>query len=654
MLYGIPAHSCEIHYPKCKGKTWGMASTPLTLPISRRRSLWLESVSRMSSISNTPRESDSKGRSLEKSRILEIASTRTSSDLESFLCSNPADVHLRDSSGLTVMMHIVSKPWDADRVIELCGVLLNHGADLNEPDAEGYTTCHWASACGHKSALDYILSHPEADPLARGHDGDTPLHRACRLGRTDNIVVILTRWPHFIREVNLALHTPLEVAGVWLAHVNVATREKVRLAIAGISPSTRTLVLHHDDCLLHLPRMNGSQGDQPWESPERVLSIMSGVRRSQAVRQDPLLFVSTDFPPATDSQILRCHSQEYLRFLYSLEELVEDTPIPLTPAVQQRLGPLTRTKSNSLSDTSYSSGTLAAARRACGAVCHAASEVLSGSARNAFCVVRPPSHHCGFDGPLVDSCSGSCGFSILNAVMVAAMDVIATRGKRVAIVDLDVHHGNGTEDIVRQLARPEDILFVSIHMFDNSFYPASGRKSDFARNIHNVPVQPLWQDEAAGRLVWLAAVEEKVVPLLASFRPDLVLISAGFDGASGDVGNCRHRKGEFSQVGMDLSPADFAAATESVVRIANSVCAGKVVSVLEGGYGKVQWVESRVSRTDSDASTRASEDADCLSPGSLRNGRKRNRPSATLTQVINRQPLAAAALQHVRALLALT
>ena len=587
---------------------------------------------------------------------MDIACDEPVEHLQSFLDLNRLDVHLKDACGLTPLMHMVCKQWEPSKTILVCSTIVKYGADINATDTEGYTTVHWAAACGDKQVFEYILSLPEADPLARGLDGDTPLHRACRLGRTENISVLLGRWPHFIREVNNELHTPLEVAGLWMGHVNNSIREVVRERFAVDSPACKTLVLHHDDCLLHIPRTNGSQGDQPWESPERVHAIVNSIRRSSQIRNDPLLSVTSDFPLASDAQILRCHSQEYLRFLYSLDELLEAEPgpIPLTPAVQQRLGQLDRTKSSSLSDTSYSRGTLAAAKRACGAVCHAVSQVMSGGARNAFCAVRPPSHHCGYDGPLVDSCNGSCGFSILNAVMVAAMDVIVTKNKKVAVVDLDIHHGNGTEDIVRKLARPEDLLFVSIHMFDGSFYPATGAKSDLSRNIHNVPMQPLWNDETGGRGLWLAAVEEKIVPLLASFRPDIVLISAGFDGGSGDVGNCKHRPGQVSQIGMDLSPVDFAAATDSVIRIANSVCDGKVVSVLEGGYGKVQWTETRVARADSDASTKASEDADWSSPGSLRNGRKRKRPSSNLVQVINRQPLAAAALQHLRALLALT
>jgi acetoin utilization deacetylase AcuC-like enzyme len=442
----------------------------------------------------------------------------------------------------------------------------------------------------------------------------------------------------------------IEVAGVWMGRLNNTFREAIREASKACFSKWGTEVLHHDDCMLHLPRTGGSQGDQPWESPDRIETMMGNFGR---LGVDSLVKIITDFPLAMDEQILRCHSFDYLDFLYSMEISVrEDTsPVPFTPAVQRTLAklPPERTKSSSLSDTSYSAGTLIAARRACGAVLRATADVIEGKCRNAFCVIRPPGHHVGFNGPLLDSHGGSCGFSILNSVMVAAMDAVERLGKRVAILDLDVHHGNGTEHIIRELNRPKDILFISIHLYDGRFYPASGAESDLSRNIYNIPISPLWGN-GDGRTEWLNAVRNRMFPLVAAFRPDVVFLSMGFDGANGDVGNSRHQVGQASQVGLDLLPSDFSSITEELCRLANGICEGRIVSVLEGGYGKFHWTE--VHGSISDASTHAGSD-DSSPSLSLRNGRKRLRPNPISTRVINRQPLANAALHHLKALMGL-
>ena len=205
-----------------------------------------------------------------------------------------------------------------------------------------------------------------------------------------------------------------------------------------------------------------------------------------------------------------------------------------------------------------------------------------------------------------------------------------------------------------QLHKVSDLMFVSIHLHDGTFYPTTGLESDLGSNVHNIPIRPLWtnQDGLAecGRIAWIAGVRRQIIPLLYSFRPDIILVSMGFDGGNVDVGNYKHVTGQVSQVGLDLSPADFSLITEELSKAANAICGGRLVSVLEGGYGKVQWTE--LASTASDASTRAgSEDSSPIS--SLRNGRKRVRSSGQFTQIINRQPLAVAATNHVKALMGL-
>lgn len=230
--------------------------------------------------------------------------------------------------------------------------------------------------------------------------------------------------------------------------------------------------------------------------------------------------------------------------------------------------------------------------------------------------------------------------------------------ERCAIIDIDVHHGNGTEEIVRKCHDPSKLFFFSIHLFDNDkdekkrhsnqfaykFYPGTGSKDDLAMNLINVPILPLWKDmspaaapkthntrkktrgapEATddssepstprisshandvpsdggstsnasvprhssaappGRMAYRQAIQNRLLPALRAFNPDLILISAGFDAAKGDVGNARHEKGR-ERMGLDLEPEDYAWTTRKILEIADICCQGRVVSVLEGGYGR--------------------------------------------------------------------
>jgi acetoin utilization deacetylase AcuC-like enzyme len=287
--------------------------------------------------------------------------------------------------------------------------------------------------------------------------------------------------------------------------------------------------------------------------------------------------------------------------------------------------------------------------------------VLLGRNRNAFCAVRPPGHHAGVNGLLEGG--ESCGFCIFNNVAAGALHAISDDKllcERCAIVDIDVHHGNGTEEIVRKCSDPSKLFFFSIHLYDNDktdkkrsssqfaykFYPGTGSKDDLAMNIINVPIMPLWKDFSSasapakthntrkkvrsaqettddssepstprissrasdvasdtgssnanapsprhasaappGRMAYRQAIQNRLLPALRAFNPDLILISAGFDAAKGDVGNARHEKGR-ERMGLDLEPEDYAWTTRKILEIADICCQGRVVSVLEGGYGR--------------------------------------------------------------------
>ena len=178
------------------------------------------------------------------------------------------------------------------------------------------------------------------------------------------------------------------------------------------------------------------------------------------------------------------------------------SPMPFTPLVQQSRGAApSALKDPTTSDTKLSPGSYAAAVRAAGAVVHAIEAVTAGRCRNALCLVRPPGHHAGVRGLIPGSVS--CGFCVFNSVMVGAAHALALGpekggASRVAVIDFDVHHGDGTEEIVRRLALahpPHALLFASIHLYDpgdaafSPFYPASGAADSLLHNVINVPIR---------------------------------------------------------------------------------------------------------------------------------------------------------------------
>ena len=206
-------------------------------------------------------------------------------------------------------------------------------------------------------------------------------------------------------------------------------------------------------------------------------------------------------------------------------------------------------------DTIASPGTWAAVQRSAGAAVAATDAVIDGTAENAFCSVRPPGHHATRDQAM--------GFCFVNSICVAARHALDVRGlERVAIVDFDVHHGNGTEDII---ANDERVLMVSI--FQNPLYPYSGTHP-LGDNMVNVPVPPYTRGPEVRALI-----EKSWMERLDAFRPQMIFISAGFDA---------HRDDELGQLG--LVEADYAWMTERIKDVADRHAQGRIVSCLEGGY----------------------------------------------------------------------
>jgi acetoin utilization deacetylase AcuC-like enzyme len=242
-----------------------------------------------------------------------------------------------------------------------------------------------------------------------------------------------------------------------------------------------------------------------------------------------------DAPLVDASRLALAHEQSYLD---SLEALSPDEGIAWVDG-----------------DTAMNPHSLKAARRAAGAVVRAVDLVLGGEARCAFCGVRPPGHHAERDRAM--------GFCFYNNIAIGALHALDAHGlKRVAIVDFDVHHGNGTEHIV---AGDERILFCST--FQHPFYPNSGHECDEA-NVVNVPLP-----QGTGSEGFRAAVSDHWLPALERFAPELILISAGFDAHQAD-----------DMAGINLIDADYGWVTGELLTAARRSAQGRIVSSLEGGY----------------------------------------------------------------------
>jgi acetoin utilization deacetylase AcuC-like enzyme len=208
-------------------------------------------------------------------------------------------------------------------------------------------------------------------------------------------------------------------------------------------------------------------------------------------------------------------------------------------------------------DTIVSPGSWEAALRATGATLYAVDQVMAGNADNAFCAVRPPGHHA--------EPSRAMGFCLFNSVAVAALHARAKHGaKRVAVVDFDVHHGNGTQ---AAFWTDKDLLYASTHQMP--LFPGTGALNETGvGNIWNAPLAPGDDGED-----FLAAFEGRILPALDAFAPDFLLISAGFDA---------HIRDPLAQIRL-LEP-DFAWVTEQLMEAAAKHAGGKLVSTLEGGY----------------------------------------------------------------------
>jgi acetoin utilization deacetylase AcuC-like enzyme len=299
--------------------------------------------------------------------------------------------------------------------------------------------------------------------------------------------------------------------------------------------ATNTLIVTHLSGLEH------DTGPYHPESPDRLRSVLSALEQSdfKDVRR-------ADAPLVTPEQIARAHPGAFAA--------------NLTKAMP------TSGRRNIDADTVVSPGSNEAMLRAAGAVVRGVDAVAKGEARNAFSAMRPPGHHA--------ESSRAMGFCLINNAAVGAYHARAVHGfQRVAVIDFDVHHGNGTQDIFWDDA---DAFYASTHQFP--FYPGTGARAEKGahNNIVNVPL-------AAGARgdVFRAGFRDEILPALTAFKPDFIIISAGFDA---------HKDDPLAQLG--LTENDFAWVTAALMDVAGQTCAGRVVSVLEGGYNLDALAES--------------------------------------------------------------
>ena len=289
-----------------------------------------------------------------------------------------------------------------------------------------------------------------------------------------------------------------------------------------------TSYITHPDCLRH------EMGAGHPESPERLNAVNEHMRAAGLL--DTLHCLPAPLAEADD--LKRVHRSSYVDLIF--EHAPSEGYVQLDP------------------DTAMNAHSLAAARRAAGAGIRAVDELMAATSDNAFCAVRPCGHHA--------TRTRSMGFCIFNNVAVAAAYALDKKGlQRVAIVDFDVHHGNGTEDIFSTPQWQERVLMASF--FQHPFYPYSGTEAP-APNMVNVPL-PAGSGGAAAR----KAVTEQWLPALTAFGPQMILISAGFDAHRDDLLG-----------GLKLVEADYEWITHELMTLAARCSQGRIVSMLEGGY----------------------------------------------------------------------
>lgn len=288
----------------------------------------------------------------------------------------------------------------------------------------------------------------------------------------------------------------------------------------------RTALVTHKACLEH---------DTGRGHPERIDRLRAVLQALQAPKFADLIRIEA--PAAERAAIERIHDADYVESVFAA-----------IPAEGHAMLD---------GDTIVSPGSGEAALRAAGAVIAAVDRLAAGEIDNAFCAVRPPGHHAEADRAM--------GFCLFNNVAIGAAHARAVHGwQRVAVMDFDVHHGNGTQ---HSFAADSDFFYASTHQMP--LYPGTGARSE--RGVGNIVNSPL--PPGAGSSAFRHAMTGQVLPAIEAFKPDLIMISAGFDAHEGDP-----------LASLELETEDFAWATTELLASAKRLCRGRLVSALEGGY----------------------------------------------------------------------
>ena len=417
-------------------------------------------------------------------------------------------------------------------------------------------------------------------------------------------LVIVCRYmgEHFPpRAIEIAHRIGIEISGLNDVCQNLEAAQKF------VHDRSRDTALVFDlDCLGHVRLPEESEDGHGRlkrikfvvENPNR-LEVLVGAHGSLKTSEFQNLRIMSSAPPCPIGDVVRVHEWAYIRKIMSIVDSISSS------SAMARLDK---------GDTNITAESWQAALKASGCVIQAMDLVCAESCKNAFVAVRPPGHHVSSRGAvdpnLEDDDTGSNGFCLLNNVAIGAAYALSVHRhviQKVAIVDIDIHHGNGTEAIVRGLAEPkvisiplhftglsgnlemhsyhpwldpstdkDNVFFASVHRFDGRFYPQSGR-TGIDGNIVNAGLESFSTSADFRR-----AFNHLVLPQLAAFRPDLIMISAGFDGHVRD----RLASGEW-----DITEDDYYWITEQLIAIANMYSKGRIVSVLEGGYNtKGGWL----------------------------------------------------------------
>jgi acetoin utilization deacetylase AcuC-like enzyme len=289
-----------------------------------------------------------------------------------------------------------------------------------------------------------------------------------------------------------------------------------------------TVLFSHPACLGH------DTGPGHPERPDRIRAVLHALEAEEFA-----LLLREEAPEADPDILALAHPRSYV-----------DGILSIRPEPDERL--------MLDGDTLMSHGTRAAALRAAGAAIAAVDAVMEGWARNAFCAVRPPGHHAEAARPM--------GFCLFANAAIAAHHARAKWGaQRVAVLDFDVHHGNGTQAILED---DPDFFYASTH--EMPLFPGTGHphETGVANNVLNVALDPM-----SGGPEFRAAWGDTIIPAVEAYRPALIIISAGFDA---------HRRDPLAS--LNVSTADFSWLSQELVALADRACGGKLVSLLEGGY----------------------------------------------------------------------